>query len=380
MASLHKDPRRRSPYWFCAFTDSGRRRFISTKKTNRKEAQEVCRGWAKAAEAADRGDLTEVRARKILNEILENAGEVPMRTRTVRDFFTSWLAGKELATKKDTFLHYRKAVSEFFGVLGSRADKGLETLVPADIENFRDTRTKQGLSGPTVSQDIKAIRSVLSTARRQGLILHNPAEAVDLPRAKSHERSVFSAGEVRALLDVTPPDWKTAILLGYYTGQRLIDVVSLSWDKVDLEEGLIFYVQGKTGRRLEVPIHPELEEHLLSIAGDAPRGLLCPTLANGRTSGERGLSSQFAALMDKAGVDRLQVQSSRNHKFSLKSFHSLRHLFSSAMANAGIPSDVRMKLTGHKSIDVHRRYTHVELEPLKRAIGVLPALGKPGVP
>ena len=35
----------------------------------------MCRGWAKAAEAADRGDLTEVRVRKILNEILENAGQ-----------------------------------------------------------------------------------------------------------------------------------------------------------------------------------------------------------------------------------------------------------------------------------------------------------------
>jgi integrase len=225
-----------------------------------------------------------------------------------------------------------------------------------------------------VFEHVKTIRSVLNTARRQAFILHNPAEAVDLPRAKSHERVVFSADEVRALLDFAPPDWKTAILLGYYSGQRISDVVSLSWDKVDLAESVIFYAQKKIGRRLEVPIHPELEDHLLRIAGDAPRGLLCPSLANCKTGGGRGLSKQFETLMDKAHVDRCEVQSSRNHKFSLKSFHSLRHSFSSALANAGFSSDVRMKLTGHRSVDVHRKYTHMELEPLRKAIAALPRL------
>jgi hypothetical protein len=45
------------------------------------------------------------------------------------------------------------------------------------------------------------------------------------------------------------------------------------------------------------------------------------------------------------------------------------------MANAGISADVRMKLSGHKSIDVHRSYTHIELAPLKAAITALPSLG-----
>jgi site-specific recombinase XerD len=67
------------------------------------------------------------------------------------------------------------------------------------------------------------------------------------------------------------------------------------------------------------------------------------------------------------------VQAARN-RFSRKSFHSLRHSFSSALANAGISADVRMKLVGHKSLDVHQRYTHVALAPLKAAIAALPLL------
>jgi len=104
MASLHKDPHGRSPYFYCAFSlPNGARRFKSTKQTSRKEAWRVCLQWEKASEAAGKGSFTEVQARKVLNEILQSAGEGPIRPKTVREFFTNWLAGKELAKKKDTF-------------------------------------------------------------------------------------------------------------------------------------------------------------------------------------------------------------------------------------------------------------------------------------
>jgi integrase len=51
------------------------------------------------------------------------------------------------------------------------------------------------------------------------------------------------------------------ILLGYYLGGRLGDMVSLSWDSVELATSTIYYQQGKTRRRVEVPLHPDLEEH-----------------------------------------------------------------------------------------------------------------------
>jgi site-specific recombinase XerD len=77
--------------------------------------------------------------------------------------------------------------------------------------------------------------------------------------------------------------------------------------------------------------------------------------------------------MSAAALDQDQVRSARN-AFSRKRFHSLRQSFSSALANAGVSADVQTKLTGHKSLDVHRRYTHVEMEPLKHAIAALPRL------
>jgi integrase len=103
---------------------------------------------------------------------------------------------------------------------------------------------------------------------------------------------------------------------------------------------------------------------LASIAGESPRGFLCPTLETIKIGGRSGLSKQFAALMATVGIGQRQIQSSRTRKFSQLSYHSLRPSFSSALANAGISADVRMKLTGHKNLDVHQRYTHVQLETI----------------
>lgn len=375
MASIHKDPRGKSPYWYCAYVlPNGQRAFRSTKQTDRKEALKECLKLEQAADKARAGELVESQARKILDDILESIGEGPIRTKTVSEFFSNWLEGKQLAKKDATAKRYKKAVAEFLASLGDRSNKSIGSIGPADIEHFRDVRTNQGVSAATVKLDLKLVRSVFNTARRHGLILHNPAEAVDLPLVKSQGRDVFTPREIQTLVSGASADWKTAILLGYYVGARLGDVVSLTWASVDLAEGVIFYNQGKTGARVEVPIHLELEEHLLKIAGDNPAGFLCPKLGRVKISGRRGLSRQFADLMAKVGLDQRQIQLSKNRKFSQLSYHSLRHSFSSTLANAGISADVRMKLTGHKSIDVHQRYTHMELEPLKKAIAALPGL------
>jgi integrase len=379
MASIHKDPRGKSPYWYCAYVlPNGQRAFRSTKQTDRKEALKECLNLEQAADKARAGELVESQARKILDDILESIGEGPIRTKTVSKFFLNWLEGKQLAKKDTTAKRYKKAVDEFLASLGDRSNKSIGSIGPADIEHFRDVRTNQGVSAATVKLDLKLVRSVFNTARRQALILHNPAEAVDLPSVKNHGRDTFTPGEVHSLVSIASQDWKTAILVGYYVGGRLGDVVSLSWEGVDLAEGVIFYNQGKTGSRVEVPIHSELEKHLRhlrsKVAGDKPSGFLCPKLGQVKVSGRRGLSRQFAELMAKASIDQRQIQLSKNRKFSQLSFHSLRHSFSSALANAGVSADVRMKLTGHKSIDVHQRYTHMQLEPLKKAIAALPGL------
>ena len=59
------------------------------------------------------------------------------------------------------------------------------------------------------------------------------------------------------------------------------------------------------------------------------------------------------------------VQGKGTRNFTRRTFHSLRHSFNSALANAGVAEEVRMKLTGHSSKDMNSRYTHLQVEALK---------------
>jgi integrase len=86
------------------------------------------------------------------------------------------------------------------------------------------------------------------------------------------------------------------------------------------------------------------------------------------------LSQQFAAMMKKAGVEGKIVSRASGRTFSSLSFHSLRHSFNSAMANAGVSQEIRQALTGHSSAEMNKLYTHHELEPLRAAIAVIPRL------
>jgi integrase/recombinase XerD len=374
MASIHRHAK--SPFWYCAYTlPDGRRAFRSTGQRDRKKAADVCRTLERVSEKARAGELSRSTARKLFDDLLENIGAEPLSRETANSFLISWLSGKEIGVKPGVAKIYRKTLTKFLAHLGDKALKALSDITPGDIAAFRDFRLKnEGVSTSTFSLDLKVLRCAFNLAKRQGLIVRSPAETVDLPPVRHIEREVFTKEEIRALLSVATPEWRLLILSGYYLGTRLSDAAALRWDHVDLDKGLIRYTQGKTGATVIVPIHGELEKELLPLAGnDNPHGYLCPSLSKISVQGGNGLSNQFSALMKRAGIDRKAVQVAKR-RFSKKSYHGLRHSFASALANAGVGADVRMKLTGHRSIDVHRSYTHVELAPLKAAIASLPTL------
>jgi integrase len=373
MASIHRDPR--SPYWFCALTlPSGKRTFRSTKERDKKKALAICRGWEKAAKAAREGELVESQARRVLDDILSDIGEKAIRKDTTRDFFTRWLEGKRVSKSASTYAHYRQTTRDFLEALGSRADKPIADLNVTDIEAYRNWLFRNGASNAGVKKHLLIVRSALAVAQKQDLLDKNPTNTIELPKAIAIQRDVFEPAQVRALLQVANPDWKTAILIGFYSGARIGDVCKLTWDNVDLSRGTISYRQTKTGATVEFPIHPDLEARLLEIAGEDPHGDLCPTLAGKITGGDCGLSAQFGKLVIEAGLDQRKVAVNEKRSVARLSFHSLRHSFASALANSGISSDIRKKLVGHSSDAIHAKYTHLELSPLRSAIGTLPSL------
>jgi integrase len=146
---------------------------------------------------------------------------------------------------------------------------------------------------------------------------------------------------------------------------------------VDLTAGTLTYWQGKTKKLVLVPLAEQLRAHLHKLAADdKPEVYVCPRMATVRSGGRHGLSQGFKRIIVKAGIDLRTVQGEGRHTIARHSFHSLRHSFTSALANAGVAPELRMKLTGHASAEIHRGYTHHEVEILRGAIRQLPKLGE----
>jgi len=367
MASLHRRPR--SNYWQAAWRDAGGKLHIrSTKETTRNKAWEIARGW----EQVERNAKTESQVRKVVAEILHRNTGQTLRTPTAREWFKEWLKGKGEETKG----RYSGVAKGFLGHLEKRADQPLLGVTPADIQSYIDTREERKWSDKTTALHLQALKSAFNSARRLQLIDSNPADPISVTVEEEVQRELLTEAEAKLILDAAEGEWKTLVLVGYYTGLRLATAAALRWDSLDLAKKTISIRKpGKRGRAVVLPIHAKLDAHLMSIASnDRVDDYVMPTLASAESGGKRGLSRKFKEIVRKAGVDLREVTRANGHKFCKRSFHSLRHGFVSGLANQGVAPEQRRAMTGHKTDGAHSRYTHLETETLRKAINKLPGI------
>jgi integrase len=274
---------------------------------------------------------------------------------------------------------YAHTVKLFIAHLGDKAQRPINTVTSRHITSFLTARLKAKKSTKTVSVDMKTLSSAFNRARKEGIIATNPVEGVESPKVKSHTRDVFTSSQVAILTESAPSaDWKTLIMLGFFTGARLRDCAEMKWGHVNWEANVIEHQQRKTGKTVVVPLHPDLEARLSELsANDKPETYLCPSLAGLYCGGKSGLSAGFKSIMAKAGIDTKTVKGMGERTFSKLSFHSLRHTYNSILANAHVSQEIRMKLTGHTTVANNANYTHHELKTLKSAIRKLPSLRAP---
>jgi integrase len=414
MASIYKRPG--SKIWQAAFyitdPDTGISKQIrqSTRKTNEREAKAAAAELERRARATAGGGndksrsildvlqragqealketLNAARARQLLAEIVRISTGEDMPVFSVRTWLEEWQRRKTNVTASPTTARYKASVTAFVTWMGHRADKPLESVTIGDIRAFRDFIQSGGRTARTCNHYIKDIGSGFRAAVREGLITHNPVSSLEsLPTDDSIDRQPFTRAEVAKLADATPsPDWRGLILSGAFTGLRLADVAKLKWGAVDLAAGVIRLVPSKTKRKkreVVIPMHGDLrsffEGHPIS---DDPEAPVFPTLAKRSVSGKTGLSLTFAGIMDDAGVSRGESRKtdkesetpSAGRTVHARGFHSLRHTFTSWLANEDVPEELRMRMTGHTDSGVHQGYSHHEVETLARAIAKLPGL------
>lgn len=375
MASLWKHPN--SKYWTACYTNrDGKQVKRSTKQTKRKDAWTLALEWERVEQQARRGAISTAQIQRVLNDLVEKTTGDTIITPSVEKYFKEWMTNVKAKSSKATAERYGHTVELFTKYLAEKVKLPMTAITSAHIEGFLSERLKGNVAPKTAIVDIKTLNAAFHRAERYAVILKNPVPAVELPKVVSSEREIFTHDEVKKLLDTVgfKSEWFTLILMGYYTGARLGDCATMKWDNVNFKDRVLVYEQKKTGKVVRVPLVEDLYDHLHTMREFVDGEYICPELAERGSGGAHGLSESFNRIVKRAKIDPQKVQGKGKHKFNRLTFHSLRHSFNSALANAGVHPEIRMRLTGHSSFDMNDRYTHHALKPLEAAVSFLPSL------
>jgi len=395
MATLYKTTQSR--FWFARYHDgTGKRVSRSTKTESKREAKVIAAGFESearketakaerdngipvmikrtvemAALELQQGTLTLQRGEELIRQMYQAARPDDTGT-NFRRFSGAWLDAKEKTTEATTWRSYCDAVKTATASLGKKAEGPLREISVGDMERLQ-TELGRKRRGKTVNYYFSVIRRILESAVQKDFITKNPAKPVaSVGQGDSRKRAPFTAAEVeRILAHVTDAEWVGLILLAVYSGLRCGDLLRLTSDNVVENKLQIQAHKGakKSGDVLEIPLTAECSAWLEGRAGD-----LFPEIKKRKPT---AVSSRFKSFMKKAKVANTVVLAAGDPPVvAFRSFHSLRHSFSSWMAEAGVPSEVRRRLTGHRSDSVHARYTHYD-KALVAAVDSLPRLRTP---
>src|SRR5262249_15887688 len=154
--------------------------------------------------------------------------------------------------------------------LEKRAEHQLFNISSADVTAFRDSEAVR-VHPSTVNHGIKVLRMIFRDAKRSGIIADNPVDSVKaVKRLNGRSKRPFTQDEIKRLLTAANPEWRSLILFGLYTGQRLGDLARLTWANIDLQLSEIRFSTSKTGRHQIIPVAPPLRRHIEKLAGDDP--------------------------------------------------------------------------------------------------------------
>ena len=134
-------------------------------------------------------------------------------------------------------------------------------IKPTDIMQFYDllskdtqlvrkkdndgNKTLKPLSGKTILEHHRLLRAMLHKAVYWQVIVSNPAERVQPPKAKKPKRKYYDDDQCKILLenleqlDEEQIKYKTAIILTVFTGVRLGELMGLEWSDIDFRNGII---------------------------------------------------------------------------------------------------------------------------------------------
>ncbi len=370
MASLRKMAR--SPYWIACYRDrEGKQKNKSTEllctQANRQKAQKI----ADAFEGAYKTNNCKDNLREKFNSIAREI-DPDSRIYTVGEYFKNWTVvyGGELSPRTlVSYIHQMKQFEQYYG-----ADKTMFSVKQVHALGFRCTIAEKA-SNVTANHAVKIMRAIFGRAMNEGVIVGNPFVVKEL-QDDSVSKQAFTREQYKRLMEVADPEWQSLMRFAIFTGQRLGDLVDLTWANIDFTNKEVLFTTQKTGRLMALPASDELWAHIETLPRGLPITPLHPRAYELKRRANVGsVSKDFTRLMVKAGICKEKPNNKKretvgdvSREVNPLTFHSWRHALASWLRNAGVSESLAMEIIGHDSVSVDRAYVHTEPDRIRQAL------------
>lgn len=219
------------------------------------------------------------------------------------------------------------------------AKRSLASLKGSDFASYRDKRLTEAASN-TVRLELAIISHLFTIAQQEWNIpVLNPIQSIRKPKGSNARTRRFEGDEEQRLMAATAthPHLSRLIVLALETAMRQSEIVSLSWSEIDLARSVIKKETAKNGEGRVIP----LTEKAKAVLGD------------------RGIGKLFPHFPRKAWENALTKA-----KLSDFHFHDLRHEAVSRLFERGMNPMEVSAVSGHRTLQMLKRYTHLKAEDL----------------
>jgi len=254
---------------------------------------------------------------------------------------------REISSSKKGHLQEKKRIRTWKS--HPLAKRFLASIQGKDIAAWRDARIKSGSSANTVRLDLAIISHLFEIARKEWGMegLKNPVKSIRLPSPPSGRDRRLQPGELEKILESVSEEMGQVIRFALETAMRRGELAGMTWDMVDLKKRTVTLPETKTknGQKRIVP--------LSSVAVTILKDRLSTRRIDGKVwgIGLDAISQNFAKACQKAGLSNLH-------------FHDLRHEATSRLFEKGFDTMEVGTITGHKTLQMLKRYTHLKAEDL----------------
>ena len=227
------------------------------------------------------------------------------------------------------------------------------------VRGFIAAQHRDGISARSLQRRLSAIRAFYRWLLREGMAVTNPADGVRAPKSARKLPNVLDADEVGAFLDL-PADAPLAtrdralLELFYSSALRVSELCGLSWEQLDLEQGLVRVV-GKGNRTRIVPVGRRAREALAAWRAES-----------GGVAGQPLFPGRAGPLSVRAVQARLKTWAKRQGVWKRVHPHLLRHSCASHMLESSGNLRAVQEMLGHADIATTQIYTHLDFQHLAR--------------